>query len=190
MTEKKTEDKSAATEKKVAEKKANTKKPTAKKTVKTETAKAKKAAAEKAEAVKQTAAAKAEEAKKTAAEVAEATAATVEETKESIVDKAKKAYNDVPTDEFQAKADEVSKKAAETAKKASEAVKSGFADHGIDTDKLGSALKKDAKSAATTIIGGAKFASEKFGELLGNLHEKLEDKPNQPGDKGDADEGE
>lgn len=133
---------------------------------------------------KKSAADVAETAKNTASEAVGTVMDTAKETKDSIVDKAKKAYDDVPTDEFQAKADEVSKKAAETARKAGEAVKSGFAEHGIDTGKLGSALKKDAKSAATVIVGGAKFASEKFGELMGNLHEKLDD----TGKKGDPED--
>lgn len=161
-------------EKKAAKKDAAPKKkPAAKKTTEDKAEKAKKAVTEKAQDVKDA-----------ATETAKTVADTVEDTKDSLVDKAKKAYDEIPTDEFHEKADEASKKVAETAKKAGEAVKGGFADHGIDTEKLGSALKQDAKNVATTVVGGAKFASEKFGELMDNLHEKLAE---QKKDDTDAD---
>lgn len=115
----------------------------------------------------------ADNASKTVADAAQSTVEATSEAKDTIVDKAKAAYDNIDTTEFHAAADEMGKKAADTAKKAGSAVKTGLANHGIDADKLGEALKKDAKGAATVVVGGAKFVSERFSSFVSKMDAKV-----------------
>lgn len=104
-------------------------------------------------------------------------AQTVSDKAKQVSDAAKKAVDNVSTQPVQDKVDAGVAQAKKTVSNIGSGIKTGLQNHGIDTAKLGDALKGDAKKAATATIAGAKFVSEKANSLLGNLAERFADSP-------------
>lgn len=118
-----------------------------------------------------------EQTEKTAENVEKNVAQMVSDKAKQVSDAAKQAVDSVSTQPIQDKVDAGVVQAKQTVSKIGSGVKSGLQNHGIDTAKLGSTLKGDAKKAATATIAGAKFVSEKANSFFGNLAERFADSP-------------